>query len=87
MIVMRDEQFAAHGIERKNKQRRNKEVQAKAKRAQAPVVNHRVDTSKPAFSKPRASHSNGGGGGGSINLLFLAPFVLLGLFRRRLLNR
>jgi Ca-activated chloride channel family protein len=82
MIVMRDEQFAAHGIERKNKQRRAKEEQAKAKRAQAPVVTHRVDSNKPAFSKPRASHSRGGGGG-SWNLLLITPLLLLGLFRRR----
>ena len=84
MIVMRDEQFAAHGIERKNKQRRAKEEQAKTQRSQAPVVSHRVDTSKPAFSKPRASHSSGGGGGGSLSFLLLLPLVLLGVFRRRL---
>ena len=84
MVVMRDEQFAAHGIERKNKQRRAKEEQAKAKRSQAPVVNHRVDTSKPAFSKPRASHSSGGsGGGGSWSFLLVLPLILLGLFGQR----
>jgi len=88
MIVMRDEQFAAQGIERKNKQRRAKETQAKATRSQAPVVNHRVDTSTPAFSKPRASHRSGGGnsGGGSLSLLLLLPLALLGVFRRRHLN-
>ena len=82
MIVMRDEQFAAHGIERKNKQRRDKETKAKEKRSQAPVKSHRADTSKPAFSKPRASHSSGGGGG-SLNFLLLFPLVLLGLLRMK----
>lgn len=83
MIVMREEQFAVHGIERKNKQRRQRETKAKQQRAQAPVVKHRVDTHKPAFNnRPRASYS-GGGGGGSFNPLLLLPMALLLMFRRR----
>jgi len=83
MLVMRDEQFAAHGIERKNQKRRQIEQKAKQVRAQAPIVTHRVDTHKPAFNnRPRVSYS-GGGGGGAFNPLMLLPLVLLVMFRRR----
>jgi len=81
MIVMRDEQFNAHGIERKNQKRRQREQKAKQARAQAPIVTHRVDMHKPAFnSKPRVSYS---GGGGAFNPLLLLPLILIGFFRRR----
>ena len=81
MIVMRDEQFKAHGIERKNKKRHEKEQLAKQQRSQAPVVNHRVDTHQPAFKSPRPSF--GGGGGRAFNPLMYMPLVLLVLYRRR----
>ncbi len=81
MIVMRDEQFAAHGIERKNKKRIEKEQQAKQQRAQAPVTSHRVDKQRPAFTTHRPSF--GGGGGGAFNPLMYMPLVLLVLYRRR----
>jgi len=82
MLVMRDEQFAAHGIERKNQKRRQIEQKAKQVRAQTPIVTHRVDTHKPAFNnRPRVSYS--GGGGGAFNPLMLLPLVLLVMFRRR----
>lgn len=89
MIVMRDEQFAAHGIERKNKQRRAKETQAQAQRSQAPVVNHRVDTNTPAFNQPRASHqsSGGGGGGGALSFLLLLPLAILAFLRQRFIKQ
>ena len=83
MIVMRDEQFAEHGIERKNKKRRAKEQVAQQQRAQTAVTNHRVDTQTPAFSKPRASYSGGGGGGGAFNPLLYLPLVLLVIYRRK----
>jgi len=87
MIVMRDEQFTAHGIERKNQKRRQREQKAKQARAQAPIVTHRVDTHKPAFnSKPRVSYSHIGSGGGAFNPLMLLPLVLIGLFRRKRMN-
>lgn len=83
MIVMRNEQFTAHGIERKNQQRRQREQKAKQARAQAPIVSHRVDTHKPAFNnRPRVSYS-GGGGGGAFNPLMLLPLALLLIFRKR----
>ncbi|WP_299875518.1 VIT and VWA domain-containing protein [uncultured Cocleimonas sp.] len=81
MIVMRDEQFEAHGIERKNKARVAKEQKAKTQRAQAPVQSRRADTSQPAFTSNRSSH--GGGGGGAFNPLMLLPFVVFAVYRRK----
>jgi len=81
MIVMRDEQFQVHGIERKNKKRRAKEQTAKKQRAQAPVQSRRADTSQPAFTLNRSSH--GGGGGGAFNPLMLIPFVMFAVYRRK----
>ncbi len=81
MIVMRDEQFEANGIERKNKARVAKEKTAKTQRAQTPVKSHRIDTSQPAFTSNRSSH--GDGGGGVFNPLMLLPFVLLAVYRKR----
>ena len=85
MIVMRDEQFEAHGIERKNEKRRAKEQQAKQQRAQAPVTSHRVDTQQPAFTTHRPSF--GGGGGGAFNPLMYMPLVLLLFYRRRRMTK
>jgi len=81
MIVMRDEQFEAHGIERKNKKRREKEQLAKQQRAAAPVASRRVDTQQPAFKSTRPSFS--GGGGGAFNPLMLLPLILLSFYRRK----
>ena len=85
MLVMQDEQFEAHGIERKNKTRVAKEQAAKTQRAQAPVQSRRADTAQPAFKSNRSSFS-GGGGGGSINPLMLLPFILLAVYRRKKRN-
>ena len=78
---MRDEQFEAQGIERKNKARVAKEKTAKTQHAQAPVQSRRADTSQPAFTSNRSSH--GGGGGGAFNPLMLLPFVVFAVYRRR----
>ncbi|MBX2884018.1 MAG: VIT and VWA domain-containing protein [Granulosicoccus sp.] len=76
MVVMREEQFAARGIERKNQKRRQVETQAAAVRASQPVQSTRVDQNQPAFSAPRASHkSSGGGGAFAIELLLMLPFI------------
>ena len=79
MIVMRDEQFEKHGIERKNKDRVAKEQAAKKQRAAAPVQSNRVDNSQPAFNSKRSSH----GGGGAFNPLMLLPFVVFVIYRRK----
>ncbi len=78
MVVMRDEQFEAHGIERKNKARVAKEKTAKTQRKQAPVQSRRADTSQPAFNSNRSSH---GGGGGAFNPLMLLPFAVFAVDR------
>jgi len=84
MIVMRDEQFEAHGIQRKNKARVSKEQTAKIQRAQSPIKSRRADASKPAFTSNRSSHgSSQGGGGGAFNPLMLLPFVVFAVYRRR----
>ena len=70
MLVMREEQFAVHGIDRQNQQRVAKEQTARAKRISASVSNNRIDTNKPAFNKSRPSF--GGGGSGSTT-----PWILL----------
>ena len=82
MIVMRDEQFETHGVERKNKARVAKEKTAKTQRKQAPVQSRRADTSQPAFNSNRSSHG-GGGGGGAFNPLMLLPFVVFAVYRRK----
>ena len=80
MVVMRDEQFTAHGIERRNKQRRAKEVTAQQQRLATPVKSHRVDTASPAFQQPRASHT--GGGSSFWELLWVLPLIIRGLLIR-----
>ncbi|OED43201.1 hypothetical protein AB833_04310 [Chromatiales bacterium (ex Bugula neritina AB1)] len=87
MVVMRDEQFEARGIERNNKQRRTLETQAATTRAAAPVVSHRKDTQQPAFKRRRPSFS--GSGGGSVSIEWLLLLIVAGgvvLRRARLQN-
>jgi Ca-activated chloride channel family protein len=84
MVVMRDEQFEARGIERKNRDRRQQETKAAAKRAAAPVTSKRADTRQPAFKQNRSSYSGSGGGSASIEwlgLLFAA--LVLAAYRSR----
>ena len=85
MAVMRDEQFDARKIERKNRDRRKAEVSAAQKRSTQAVRSIRVDQSSPAFnSAPRPSHRSGSGGGSmgyELSLLVLLVFPLV--LRRR----
>ena len=76
MVVVREEVFKARGIERTNAKRLEKEAQAKATRAAAPVQSRRVDQAQPAFSAPRASY--GRSGGGSVGLAGLVPVLAVG---------
>ncbi len=86
MIVIRDEQFTERNIERKNRDRRNREVNAAQQRQSQPVQNTRVDQSTPAFGGSRASHSNGSGGagGGSVGILMvlLLPLMVVRRLKR-----
>lgn len=91
MVVMRNEQFTARNIERKNQARRNTETTAAQQRALQPVQNNRVDQSTPAFNKPAPTYrrSSGGSGGGSMGLeslfltLMMLPLVVVRCVRRR----
>ena len=86
MLVVREEVFLKHGIERRNQQRLATEQAAQQQRQQLPVQNRRVDTQQPMYSSPRADtrprSSGGGHGGGAFGpwlLLLLLPAVF---FRR-----
>ncbi|MGD9392462.1 MAG: VWA domain-containing protein, partial [Chromatiales bacterium] len=79
MVVMREEQFEARGIDRSNRDRRQLEQAAASRRASVPVQNRRVDGHAPISSTPRASH---GGGAMGIEILFLAAILLLVQARR-----
>jgi hypothetical protein len=89
MIVMSDQQFEANGIKRTSRDRRLKEQDAKAQRANAPVVQRQVDQNKPAFKQKRPNYSSdrksSGGGGGAVNPLTLLMFLplLVAWVRRR----
>ncbi len=82
MVVMREEQFAARGVDRNNQQRRQVELAAQRVRASQDVQITRVDTEQPAFNKPRATYSGGNGGGAmSWEIVLLFPFLLLASIR------
>ncbi|MES9852243.1 MAG: VWA domain-containing protein [Candidatus Thiodiazotropha sp. L084R] len=76
MIVVREEQFQNYGIDRSNQVRVAKEQASRQQRSSAPVVNNRVDTHQPMYTKPRAYPSSSGGSGGGA----LGPWLLLLLF-------
>lgn len=75
MVVLEDEAFARHGIERRNQKRVAIEYKAQSERNRVPVANRRVDQNQPLFdnSAPRIP-SNGNGGGGAVH-----PFAILGI--------
>jgi len=93
MIVLADEGFERHGIERKNKQRIEREHAAQTQRdasriaaqtAGHPVGSTRVDK-KPMFdlSAPRIGGGGGGGGAFGLEAIGLLTLTGLGLLRRR----
>jgi Ca-activated chloride channel family protein len=71
MIVLNDEVFEQHGIERRNKIRIDAERAAQSRRIQNPVRNYTVDSSNPTFpsNAPRL------GGGGALD-----PLAVTGIF-------
>ena len=82
MVVLREEQYAARGIERRNQNRRNVETNAAVNRTGQPVKNTRVDAHQPAFKTNRATHSGSGntgssGSGSASWLILLAALLLL----------
>jgi Ca-activated chloride channel family protein len=88
MVVLPDEAFERHGVERRNRERVAREHAAQARRAATPVASHRIDASQPAFDRP--APSLGGGSGAVDPLSALAGIALAGaaaLARRRSAGR
>jgi Ca-activated chloride channel family protein len=59
MLVLRDEDFARHGIERANQARVAREREAQAIRAASPARDRRADHGNPAFTSPAPSVGGG----------------------------
>lgn len=82
MLVLADDVFKRHGIERRNRERILLERTAQSARTAAPLpVNHRVDKAKP-FTPSRSHSFGGGGGGGALSpwaVIAVAAFLLAGL--------
>ena len=76
MLVLSDEAFTRHGVDRRNQDRISKERKAQSERSRPPIVNRRVDQNKPTFKAPapRIPSGGGGGGGGAVH-----PFAIFGL--------
>ncbi|MCZ6674588.1 MAG: VIT and VWA domain-containing protein [Verrucomicrobia bacterium] len=74
MIVLTDEQFQRHGIDRRNQARIQAERAAQIERNRNPVTNRRVDSSNPAFQQ-NAPRPNTGGGAGAISPWFASLLV------------
>lgn len=84
MIVLSDEQFTRHNIERNNQERVQAEHKAQQARAQAPVKSYRVDEEKPAFKYKAPSFGGGGGGAlGPLDLLWFIPPAIAWIVTRR----
>lgn len=80
MLVMSDDRFAAHNIDRKNRERITREHTAQSQRAAQPVRNHTVSNNSgnsPTF--PRRAPRIGGGGGALSPFTVMALLAMLGL--------
>ncbi len=75
MLALRDENFEKRGIDRRNRDRIDRERQAQTQRRQQPVKNYRVDEKKPMFEKSSPSL-----GGGAIDPMTAALALLAGVF-------
>jgi len=76
MIVLREERFKELGINRFNRARVENEQLARQARVIRGIGDNRVDHQQPMYSKPRASHGNGGGAFGPWMLLLLMPLLM-----------
>jgi Ca-activated chloride channel family protein len=86
MVVLSEQAYARHGIERNNLARVAREVTAQATKAAEPVRNYRIDEAQPAFPSQAPRPKWGGGGGGAVDpftLALAAGAALWGLRRRR----
>lgn len=78
MIVLEEEQFARHGIKRKNAARIAKEEAARAKRSSDLIKNHNQAQNHSTLSQPRSNLS-----GGSMEMWWLLLVGLLAISRKR----
>ncbi|GAA3928616.1 VIT and VWA domain-containing protein [Litoribacillus peritrichatus] len=84
MVIVREEVFAQHNIERNNAKRVAQEHQAQQQRAASGVRSNRVDTAKPAFQTTRSyPGSSGGSGGGAFGPVLILILGVLFLVRRK----
>ncbi len=86
MIVLREERYQELGINRFNQTRVLNEQLARQERLVRGTQDNRVDYNQPMYSKPRASHSNGGGAFGPWMLLLLLPLMMQHLRTRKRLQ-
>ena len=81
MLVLEEDQFQRHGIERRNLARTGLERLAQQERIHQPATNYRVDKKQPTFGQNSKGSSIGGGGGaGAVSPWFaglLAGFLIL----------
>ncbi|MGD8309080.1 MAG: VIT and VWA domain-containing protein [Chromatiales bacterium] len=83
MVVLREEQFGARGIQRSNRARVAMEQAARQQRAESAPVSRRVDSQQPMYSGSRADHSGGGAlDGWSLALIAILAIGLAGVRRR-----
>ena len=86
MIVVREEVFAAQGIDRRNRDRVAAERAAQQARSQQAPQNRRADRQQPMYTKKRPSTGGGSGGGAAGLPMILLMAGLLLLRRRKLTN-
>lgn len=83
MIVVKEDVFKQHNIDRRNKLRVENEHQARQQRNNTPIQNNRQDSQQPAFSQPRARPSGGSGGGATGPWFILLLLPMLAAVRKR----
>jgi Ca-activated chloride channel family protein len=82
MIVLREEQFAARNIDRRNQSRVTVEQTAQQQRARSAPVSRRVDTQQPMYGSSRAGHSGSGAFDGWSVLVLLSLLVVVRRMRQ-----
>ncbi len=78
MLVLSDEAFQRHGIDRANRERSRREATAREARQGRPVTNHRVDQAAPMFNRP-ANQTTSGGPRNGAGAGTIGPWLLLAL--------
>lgn len=86
MLVVREEVFKKHNIQRTNQKWVEFEKQAQQIRASQPVVRQSVQSSTQAFSSPRPTYRGGGAIGLSDVGFFIFAMGVLVFLRRRMTN-